>query len=244
MKIIDMHTHVWAGQAEANRRDLMEAVDTVPLERVYASGLRGENPSPDDVVDINAAVHRLMQECPRAYGLVYLNPRHGARALDEFRRCLDLGFCGVKLWIATRANDPLNFPVYEAAVNAAVPVLAHCFHKALGQKTHETEPWHLAEAARRYPECTFIMAHTAADFVAGTESVVGLDNVYVDISGSYGEKGMVDYAAEHLGADKVLFGSDMPGSDIYHNLGKVTGARVTEKQKQAILCGNAERVFP
>ena len=65
----------------------------------------------------------------------------------------------------------------------------------------------------------------------------------MDISGSYGETGMVEYAAERLGAERVLFGSDMPGSDCYHNLGKVTGADLSEEAKAMILCGNAERIL-
>ena len=244
MKIIDMHTHVWSGHEEDNRRDLIEAVETVPLVRLYASGLHGQHPSTDEVAAINNAVHQLMRDCPRARGLAYLNPCHEQRALAELKRCIDLGFSGIKLWIATQAHDPLNFAIYEAAIENALPVLLHSFNKASGQKPHESTPWHVAEAARRYPECTFIMAHTAADFIAGTESVVGLANVVVDISGTYGEKGMVEYAAARLGADKVLFGSDMPGSDLYHNLGKVTGAQISTEQRDMILCGTAERIFP
>ena len=37
-------------------------------------------------------------------------------------------------------------------------------------------------------------------------------------------------------------GSDMPGSDIYHNLGKVIGADIPAEAKQLILAGNAERI--
>ena len=244
MKIIDMHTHVWLAHAEANRRDLMESVAEVPLERVYVSGLEGHEPEAAIVPAINDAVLELMRQCPQARGQMYLNPRHVAQVPEEFKRCRDLGFSMIKLWVATKANDPLNYPVYELAIEHNMPVLLHCFLKAGEQTPHETLPADFAEAARRYPECVFIMAHIAGDFIAGTECVVGLDNAFVDMSGSYGEKGMVEYAVERLGAEHVLFGTDMPGSSFYHNLGKILGADVSDEAKALILYGNAERVLP
>ena len=243
MNVIDVHTHVWLAKAEENRCALMEAVEEVPLARLYASGLHGRFPDVAEVKAINDAVHKLMQDCPRARGQAYLNPRHGEKALDELKRCLDLGFTGIKLWVATRADNEANFPIYEAAIRHSLPVLLHCFSKAHGQQPFETRPGDFADAARRYPECTFIMAHVAGDFIAGCECVAGLDNAYVDISGTYGEKGMVEYAVERLGAEHVLFGTDMPGSDFYHNLGKVTGADITEEATEMVLHKNAERIF-
>ena len=244
MKIIDVHTHVWLANAEECRRELMEAVERVPLERVYASGLHGHQPNARTVVEINNAVYELLKVCPQAHGQLYLNPRHVDQVMEEFKRCRGLGFDSIKLWVATKANDPLNFPIYEAAIEHGMPVLLHCFEKSTAQKEYETLPWEFAEAARRYPECTFLMAHIAGDFISGTECVVGLDNVYVDPSGSYQEHGMVEYAVERLGAEHVMFGTDMPGSDIYHNLGKVIAADISDEAKELILHKNAERVLP
>lgn len=244
MKIIDVHTHVWLARAEESRRALMDAAETVPLEWVHVSGICGYFPDAGEVAAVNDAVHKLLQDCPRARGQMYLNPRHGPKALEELTRCLDLGFSGIKLWVATRADNEANFPIYEAAIEHSLPVLLHCFDKAKGQLEFETRPWHFAEAAKRYPECTFMMAHIAGDFISGCECVVGLKNACVDISGSYGEKGMVEYAVERLGAEHVLFGTDMPGSDLYHNLGKVTGADISDEVREMILHKNAERIWP
>ena len=131
MRVIDVHTHVWLGRAE-DRRELIDALERVPLERVYVSGIKEELPEPDVVTAVNDAVHVLLKEESKARGFVYLNPRHGEEALGELDRCVGLGFVGVKLWIATQADDPLNFPVYEAAVRHDLPVLLHCFDKAGG----------------------------------------------------------------------------------------------------------------
>ena len=150
----------------------------------------------------------------------------------------------VKLWQATRANDPLNDPVYEACQEHRMPVLLHCFTAYPGSAPGQSTAEDIADVARRYPALVIQMAHLGGDFIRGAEAVAPFPHVLADFSGSYGERGMVDYAVERLGAERVLFGSDMPGSDFYHNLGKVLGADLTDEQRDLVLWRNAERVLP
>lgn len=72
MRVIDVHGHVWREHAEANRRELREAVEAVPRELMYVSGLKGELQEPEVVTQINDAVHVLLKECPRVRGWAYL----------------------------------------------------------------------------------------------------------------------------------------------------------------------------
>lgn len=241
--IIDMHTHIWLDFAEQDRLALRQAVDEVPLRRIHVSGLKGQNPDEDTVRDINDSVRVFLAECPVARGFVYLNPHHGAAALRELQRGLDNGFTGIKLWVASLANDPLNFPIYEAAIENNLPVLLHAFDKAVGQCEYESRPFHVVEAARRYPECTFIMAHVAGKFISGVDVARPYPNLHVDVSGSYGERGMVEYAVKMLGAERILFGSDMPDSDIYHNMGKIFAANLSSHVQELVLWKNAERIL-
>lgn len=244
MTVIDTHTHVWLAHAEADRRDLRECLDRIPLRRLYASGLHGLCPDAETVIRINDAVHVLMRADERVRGQMYLNPRHGAKATEEFRRCRDLGFVMVKLWQATRANDPLNDAIYGLCLENRLPVLLHCFNDFPGSVPEQATPEDVAEVAQRYPELVIQMAHFGGDFIRGIEAVVPFPNVFADFSGSYGERGMVDYAVRRIGAERILFGSDMPGSDVHHNLGKVHGADLTHEERELILWKNAERVLP
>ena len=245
MTIIDTHTHVWLRRAESDRRELLECLDAVPLRRLYVSGIREYDPDPETVIQGNDAVLALMRADERVRGQAFLNPRHGTAALDELSRCRDLGFVMVKLWQATRADDPLNGPIYERCIAWNLPVLQHSFVPQPGvARAGESTPEAVAAAARRYPELTIQMAHMGGDFIRGVEAVADCPNVLVDPSGSYGERGMVEYAVARLGADRVVFGSDMPASDIYHNLGKVLGADLDPEQREKVLWKNAERMLP
>lgn len=242
--IIDFHTHIWLNTAQDDRRMLHEEVEQVPLRRIVVCGLKDVNPDINTVRAINDEVGIFLSECSVARGFVYLNPRHGVKAIDELKRCMDNGFVGIKLWIATLADDALNFPVYEAAIQYNLPVLLHSLDKTVKEYEHESRSNHVAEAARRYPECTFIMAHLSGKFIAGANAAKPYPNLYVDICGSFGERGMVDYAVQTLGAERVLFGSDMPTcADIYHNLGKVLAAKLTPEEQELILWKNAEQIL-
>jgi len=45
------------------------------------------------------------------------------------------------------------------------------------------------------------------------------------------------------GADRVLFGSDMPLMDPRSQIGKIITARISDEAKQKILGGNASRLL-
>ena len=244
MTLIDAHTHVWLAHAEQDRRDLLDAMDRIPLRRLYTSGLHGHYPTPEEVRAINDAVVPLLRADARAQGQMYLNPRHEAHVPDEFKRCRDLGFAMVKLWQATGATEPCNFPVYELCIAHKMPLLLHCFCPCAGSAPEQATPEEVADVAKRFPELTIVMAHMGGDFLRGVDAIVDCPNVVTDFSGSYGERGMVDYAVQKLGSERILFGSDMPASDLHHNLGKVFGAKLNAEQQADILWRNAERILP
>jgi predicted TIM-barrel fold metal-dependent hydrolase len=71
----------------------------------------------------------------------------------------------------------------------------------------------------------------------------GLRNVWVDTSGGAPEAGLVEYAVEQVGADRVLYGSDGPIRDLPVAIARVTGAAIAEEAKRAILHDNARALL-
>lgn len=74
----------------------------------------------------------------------------------------------------------------------------------------QTDPEHTALFARRNPDVKVIMAHLNGCGHRGVIAVKALPNVWVDTSGAYPMDGILEYAVEHLGAERVLYGSDIP----------------------------------
>ena len=176
-------------------------------------------------------------------GYCYLNPRN-PEALSELRTCVeDRGFCGVKLWTSTFCDDPLVNPIAEQCIRYDIPILIHCFYKAVDQLPYETLGQNVANLARRYPEARLLMAHIGANCVRELRPVKNCPNVCADFSGSINHADDLTYAVKILGADRVLFGTDMPDIDFAISYSQVLEADLTNAQKAQIFGGNAQKLF-
>jgi predicted TIM-barrel fold metal-dependent hydrolase len=67
--------------------------------------------------------------------------------------------------------------------------------------------------------------------------------VFADTTVSVAYDGAVEYAVSVLGADRLLYGSDLPFYDCRHVVGKVATARLPDADKEKILGGNARRIL-
>ncbi|TNJ64465.1 amidohydrolase [Paenibacillus hemerocallicola] len=180
----------------------------------------------------------------RIAGYYYVNPRHGKKALDDFRRRFeDQGMIGLKLWVATLCDDPLVYPFIERAIAYRAPILVHAWRKTVGQMPYETTALNVANLASRYPEARIIMAHMSGQVESSMNIVAPHHNVYTDTSGSPIGGGEVSIAVKRLGAERVIFGSDLHGADLASNIGKVIGAGLTPEQNESVMGKNMERLL-
>lgn len=241
--LIDMHTHIWLGSFERDKQELLKACEDFNIVRLYVSGLGNLVPDESEVALLNSQVHQFMKENPNLIsGMCYVNPRH-ANALEVLRRGIEeYGMSGMKLWVSTACDDPRVFPLVEACIGYKVPVLIHCFHKAVNQLENESIGTNVASLAARYPEATLIMAHLGGNCYNGIKPIQQYPNVFADISGSLFRRDELDYAVEKLGSERILFGSDMPTSFIVC-YGQVEEAGLTDEQREMICYKNAQRIF-
>jgi hypothetical protein len=144
---------------------------------------------------------------------VCVNPNYPEHAFAEIERCLAAGLIGVKLAASRRADDPLLDPVCEAARKHRVPILHHIWQGRRqdwpGQEaSHAGE---LATLARRHPEVTFILAHIAGggDWLHSLHAVRAQTNVYLDLSGSGVDGGMLEACIDAVGPGRLLWGADI-----------------------------------
>lgn len=171
-------------------------------------------PSPADLErgnDEMLALQRAHPERVRSY--VAVNPNHTAHALDEIERCVAAGAVGLKLLASRRADDPLLDPVIERAAVHGLPVLHHIWQ-------HRTRHWpgqdisdgaDLARLAVRHPRVAFLLAHIGGggDYAHTFAAVADVPNVYLDLSGSGVDRGMLDDALAAVGAGRLVWGSDV-----------------------------------
>ena len=240
--IIDFHAHIWAAHPEEDKAAMRRAAKLYGIEKIYVSGLKSHISDEDEIAMLNDMVYQAMQEDTLFGGAVYVNPLH-KNVMDVIRRaCEDRGFEIIKLWICTLADVPQMDPIMEYAAANGIPVLFHSFCKTIGQIPTESTGIHCANIARRHPETKIVMAHLGGNCYHGIPAIRDLPNVFCDFSGSIFTGDALNYAAEYLGTDRLVFGTDMPGSFLV-NLGQVTGSDLTVADQQKLLRHNALKLL-
>jgi predicted TIM-barrel fold metal-dependent hydrolase len=250
MLIWDAHTHlsgVPGDTPEERIERLLGFADRMGVERICISmGLAwAYDPSPDELRTANDDVLRALKRFPdRAFGFVYLSPKHVAASLTELDRCVRDGpMVGVKLWVARRCTTPELDPLVRRAVELKAIILQHTYLKTTGNLPGESTPADLAELARRHPDATFLCGHTGGNVELGVCAIRAGKNIYADLCGSDPRAGMTELAVRELGAERVLYGSDAGGRSFASQLAKVFGAEILESAKKLILGQNLKRLL-
>lgn len=171
-------------------------------------------PSPADVTLANEIQRSIGMEHPRRVrGYVLVNPNFTDHALLEIARGKSGGMVGVKLAASRRADDPLLDPVCDAAGHHGFPVLHHIWqHRRRdfpGQEASDAEE--LCRLARRHPAVPFILAHIGGggDWLHSLRAVRNTENVFVDLSGSGVDGGMLEACLKAVGAARLVWGTDL-----------------------------------
>jgi len=250
MNIWDLHCHlsgVPGNTPEARLGKLLEYADRMGIARlcVFMGMSWNDEPSPEFMRRSNDEVLQAVKRFPdRAFGFVYLNPKHTQASLDELNRCVRDGpMVGVKLWVAQHCNDPALDPIVARATELKAVVLQHTWLKVTGNLPGESTPMDLAELAARHPRATIISAHTGGDWERGIRAIRPHPHAYADLCGGDPTAGFTEMAVRELGAERVLYGSDAGGRSFASQLAKVFGAEIPEAAKQLILGDNLKRLL-
>ena len=259
--LIDVHAHfMHAGCGRAHWRDVNEARlaagDRIGITVHIASvlGSWGHTspiyfPSPADATVGNDAMLALQRmESRRVRTYVTVNPNYGAHAVSEIERCAAAGAVGVKLAASRRADDPLVDDVAALAAEHAFPILHHIWQ-------HRRQDWpgqeasdgvELGRLAERHPDVAFILAHIGGggDYAHTFPAVRDLPNVYLDLSGSGVDRGMLDDALAAVGASRLLWGCDLTMETGLAKLRALTVIGLSQDDLESIRWRNAVRIFP
>jgi hypothetical protein len=245
MEIWDLHCHlsgVPGNTPEARLARLLEYADRMGVARlcVFMGVEFRHDPTPEKMRQENDEVLRAVRQFPdRAFGFVYLNPKHTQASLDELNRCVRDGpMVGVKLWVAQRCNAPELDPLLERAAQLNAIVFQHTWLKSTGNLPGESTPMDLAELAARHPRATLICGHSGGDWERGLRVIRPHLNLYADLAGGDPTAGLTEMAVRELGAERVIYGSDVGGRSFASQLAKVFGANISDSARRLILSEN------
>ncbi len=156
-------------------------------------------------------------------------------------------------------HDPRLDPVYEYAHRRNVPVLIHTGDTMDPHGLVKyARPVEVDEVAVRFRDVPFVLCHFGNPWVDEAAEVVYKNaNVYADTSGLLAHPShplferMVEVCKRRLlegilmvgSTDRILYGSDWPLIDLKVATGLVRSLDLPERDRAAILGGNARRLF-
>ncbi len=255
MKIWDMHCHlpsrnVSGGTLAEQMEHMLEIAGRVGIEKIGVFLQTGKPEGPNSDRQILRALTRFEG---RVFGFVWCDLFEVRRSVDLLKRWVGDGpMVGLKLGgYSGICSKPEYDPVFRQAVDLKAVVYQHTWIKLGGDPPYpgggnlpkESRPKDLVQVAARYPDYPFICGHAGGDWELGIRVVRASKNLFLEIAGGYPTRGLVEMAVRELGAERVIYGSDVTGRSFSTQLGKVHGAAISDHQKALIFSGSLRRLM-
>lgn len=259
--LVDVHAHFWHPRTPRADWAAVNAARLRAGERIgvgyHVASILGTwgatSPTyfaaPADVTLANDVMLALQQAVPERFRTyVHVNPNFPDHALAELARCVPAGAVGVKLSASRRADDSLVDPIAERAGELGLPVLHHVWQwrRRDWPMQEASDGVELGRLAARHPRTRFLLAHIGGggEYRHTFEAVRDLPNVYLDLSGSGVDRGMLDGALEAVGPGRLLWACDVT---MCTGLAKLRALEVIGLDADAmadVRWRNARRIFP
>ncbi len=240
--IIDSHAHMGPNygtyMSKCSMDDMVELMDRENIEMIFCS----PHSALFDPGMQNAELEAAMAKYPdRIKGFYLFNPNYSAEFAKGMDKVLTVkGYIGFK-FLPTYHRYPLDGENYRPALEFANrhkrAILIHTW----GNNDPHNAPRHIEKAAAAYPDATFIMGHSApGELDLALEVAKRHPNVYLDICDIHRHSGIVDKMVSEIGADRILFGTDIPWYDPAYGVGSVLFSHISDEDKYKILYANAK----
>jgi predicted TIM-barrel fold metal-dependent hydrolase len=200
----------------------------------------------------------------RLLGFAAVQPNSGRRGLDNVRRALDAGLCGIGELLPSAQHftfaDEYWGRLVALAIERRAPITLHVTDPFIfppGFFVRSTPLGDFLKLVRAFPKAVFILAHWGGGipfYELNARIRERFKNVYYDTSASslLYDKSVFRRVVDMIGADRVLFGTDYPllcypketrEPDFVRALGDANSAGLTDDEREKILGANMLRLL-
>jgi hypothetical protein len=248
MVVIDGHTH-FAGPGKGFPPNTVEdllanmdgnGIDTIVTCAPYSS--IGKDRTYDDA---NRFLAESMSKAPeRIIGFLRVNPHLQENALRSIEEGVkNQGFKGVKFHPRNEAfainSEELAFPIAELASKLKVPILIHTGEP---DTYGFAQPTLVGDLADSFPDLTLIIGHMGKRLYEDAICVARwFENIILETS--FRSHRDIARAVKRVGADRVVYGSDMPFGVPEIEMMKVRLADITPEEKDLVLGDSIARTL-
>lgn len=241
--VIDFHGHVgrWDRYGMIDEPDrIAHAMNRAGVDRACVFNIF----HPDGTTGNDSTARFVARHPDRFIGFAYVTPLMPEGMLAELKRAIDrLVFAAIKLYppfTPWPMNEPQWDPIYAFANERGLAVILHTGGEP------QSLPRLIEEVAPRYPRANFVLGHSGNTPAERRQAIAAARahlNVYLETCSTFRTPGVIEQLVNEAGADRVLFGSDMPLMDPRSQLGKIITAQIPDSAKRQILGGNARRLL-
>jgi hypothetical protein len=250
--VIDLHMHILdeglnggGGAYRMSGGGPRETFRQLGRMGVVGGGFMSWNgPVGGDSLAGNRCVQAALDVAPPGYwGLATFDPCHFSQGelaslIPKFYES-DPRFIGMKPYFLHRVE--YHHPSYDIWWNYGN---AHALYAGIHRVRNDfVEVDHLAA---KFPNVRWVVYHCGSDYATADgaiECMAKHRNVFAEITFTSVTAGILEYLVEHAGADRVLYGSDLPMRDPTPQLGWVVYSHLSLADKIRVLRTNAARVI-
>ncbi len=198
----------------------------------------------------NDLVARTVAQHPdRFIGVAFVTPHYPEEAIEELERAFgELGMAYLKLYpnyVGLPIDDAVYAPILRWCDQRGVLVMCHTFYQDDYDNTL-TAPLRFIGLSERYPNIRWQLAHAGngpPGQAQAVEAAQASPNIYLETCTSFGDHGTIEFLVDGAGADRVLYGSDVPLMDPRHHVGRIATADISEDAKRKVLGLNAIKLL-
>lgn len=246
--IIDAHTHFAVegrGFPPNSVEDLLCNLDMNKIDALVTCAPYSSIGKDRTYDKANQFLAESMSKAPsRILPLVRVNPHLKENALESIQRFVgEKRFYGVKVHPRNEAfainSEEVIYPIARATNNLRVPMLIH---------TGDPDTYGFAQPALvggladAFPKLTLIIGHMGKRLYEDAILVARwFENIILETS--FRSPREITHAVRRIGADRVVYGSDMPFGIPEIEIMKIDLCDISLREKEMILGGNIARIL-
>ena len=242
--VVDFHNHLgrWTRHGMVDDQDrFLRIMDASGIDRACMNSIFfGDHRRGNDIV-----AEFVARRPDRFIPFAFVTPHYPEEDIAELERCFDqLGTKCLKIYppyAQKPIDDPVWVPIFQWCSDRKVPVMSHAqFSEGMTPKDGYTY------LTGKFPDVPWVWAHgggAGRRFREAIDTAAACENVYFETATDESEHGAFVQLVNAVGADRVLYGSDMPLFDSRQELGRVATADISDESKQMILGLNAIKLL-
>jgi hypothetical protein len=244
MPIIDAHAHMGAvygtSLSISSADDMVKTMDRENIAMIFCA----PHSALFDPASGETELETAMAKYPdRIKGYFSFNPNYADEVLPNIKRVIEhpgyIGFKFLPEYHHYSLVDSGFAQVLAFANQHKRALLVHTWGGSAYNSTRQVE-----QVLKKYPDIIVFMGHSApGECDLAIKLARDYENAYLELCDIHRHNGIIDRMVDGAGADKVLFGTDVPWYDPNYCLGSILFSQISDEERYKIIYGNAHRLL-